>query len=164
MPTDKLLPCPFCGGENTTGVTETDRENFIYCIPCNLAFYSIILRDRDEKYKRWNTRVTTTREAELSAKLREREKPDYYYDKRNWEVTHHDLSMLEDKMACEGIDMMQIGRLAALPDKFVVQLYDEESGEAEYPEFDTLEEAEKALTDFKALPTPPKKEKNSADR
>lgn len=95
--------------------------------------------------------------AELSAKLREAQKPNYFYEKTNWEVTHHGIDMLEDEMACEGIDMMRVGRLAALPDKFIVQLYDEENGETKYPEFDTLEEAEKALADCKALATPPQK-------
>lgn len=87
----------------------------------------------------------------LADELRGKEKPDYFYNKDDWEVTHNDIDMLEDTMACEGIDIMRIGRLVELPEKFKVMLYNEDTDEAEYPEFNTLEEARAFHTKY-ALP------------
>lgn len=83
---------------------------------------------------------------EANKKLLEMSEPDYFYNADNWEVTYHGIDMLEDEMACDGTNIIQVGRLVELPNKFLVCLTNQETDESEYKLFDTIEEAQAKLT------------------
>ncbi len=70
--------------------------------------------------------------------------PDYFIDRNNWEMTYHDIDMLQDELDFSN-EIMRIGRLVSLPDKFMVCITNQETDESEYKLFDTKEEAEAAL-------------------
>ncbi len=70
MPTDKLLPCPFCDGRASQHDNEVGDKHyfFISCRGCNTI--SKYYHGKQESIKAWNTRATTKREAELQADVK----------------------------------------------------------------------------------------------
>jgi len=57
MPTEKPLPCPFCGA---AAVVE-DRG--VYCprVTCPATIVAVEIRNQNEAIRRWNTRAGSTR-------------------------------------------------------------------------------------------------------
>ncbi len=56
---NKLLPCPFCGGEVEMYSTQVDaiREHYgFHCKSCDMATSYDYPNDREEAIKHWNTR------------------------------------------------------------------------------------------------------------
>lgn len=59
MQNDKLLPCPFCGGEVELLTEEVDatREAYnFHCDNCDMSTYYDYPNDREDAIKQWNTR------------------------------------------------------------------------------------------------------------
>lgn len=66
---------------------------------------------------------------------------DYFYNADDWDVTYHDESGVLDALDYVKDGIIEIGRLKALPSKFVVRLWDEDGYHLEDRYFDTKEEA-----------------------
>lgn len=78
--------------------------------------------------------------------LKEAQKPDFFYNGDSWDVTYHEIEMLQDELDdSHKVDIMRIGRLVSLPDKFMIRLPNAQTDDTEYKEFDTKEEAQAAL-------------------
>ena len=80
MPIDKLLPCPFCGGEalKVDDYDDIDQPSFIECQGCFVVtapFYN------GYPTKPWNPRATTKREEKLREALKEIIKGEGAYSK-----------------------------------------------------------------------------------
>ena len=71
MNTDELLPCPFCGSNESNDVLRSEASRHfaasVTCFTCELT-----MKDFDEKVtEKWNTRTNRISETELIDELNE---------------------------------------------------------------------------------------------
>lgn len=55
----KLLPCPFCGGEDLTVYRHETVGSWVACVDCGLETPTETGTTPDEATKYWNTRALT---------------------------------------------------------------------------------------------------------
>lgn len=63
--TDKLKPCPFCGGEASLDKIKTVKgwfEYLVWCADDNCACQNASYRTKEEAIEAWNTRKPMDRE------------------------------------------------------------------------------------------------------
>lgn len=69
---DKLLACPFCGGEARIMLEEEDRpdDSFhnVYCTICGAQFW---VKSKTEAVAKWNRRAPTLREEDGNGWVRQ---------------------------------------------------------------------------------------------
>ena len=80
---DKLLPCPFCGGEARIMLEEEDMPDNsfhnVYCMNCGAQFW---VNSKSEAIKAWNNRTQPNEPLTLSELLEMDCKPVYCVDAR----------------------------------------------------------------------------------
>lgn len=66
---------------------------------------------------------------------------DYFYDAEDWEFTAPEPQLVLDNLDASPHGILELGRLAKLPSKFVVRVYDEAEDKYGYRCFDSYDEA-----------------------
>lgn len=120
-------------------------ESAAHCKTCNAESIEKYEKAQYAKSDAGRIESLTAQLKEAREALAKAQEPDFFYDADNWEVTYHELEMVQDELDGNGGGVMRLGRLVALPAKYMIQTTNQETDDIEYPLFDTKEEAEATL-------------------